>query len=54
MMDGPPPPVVTSSMERLSSLMENSEPILRAAMLEGMSEPNMDDFHQLSQENSDA
>jgi predicted PurR-regulated permease PerM len=31
-MDGPPPPLVTSSLERLSSLLEKAEPILQAAL----------------------
>ena len=31
-MEGPPPPLVTSSMERLASLLEKAEPILQAAL----------------------
>jgi putative permease len=30
-MEGPPPPLVTSSMERLAGLLEKAEPILQAA-----------------------
>jgi predicted PurR-regulated permease PerM len=31
-MEGPPPPLVVSSMERLSDLLEKAEPILQAAL----------------------
>lgn len=31
-MEGPPPPLVVSSMERLSGLLEKAEPVLRAAL----------------------
>jgi hypothetical protein len=31
-MDGPPLPLVTSSMERLTHLMERAEPILQAGL----------------------
>ena len=31
-MDGPPPPLVVSSMERLADLLERAEPILQAAL----------------------
>ena len=31
-MDGPPPPLVVSSMERLTDLLERAEPILEAAL----------------------
>ena len=31
-MEGPPPPLVVSSMERLASLLEKAEPILPAAL----------------------
>jgi predicted PurR-regulated permease PerM len=31
-MDGPPPPLVVSSMERLTNLLERAEPILQAAL----------------------
>jgi predicted PurR-regulated permease PerM len=37
-MDGPPPRLVTSSMERLTQLIERAEPILQAALPAGSSE----------------
>ena len=33
-MEGPPPPLVTSSMERLSGLIEKAEPILRTVQID--------------------
>jgi putative permease len=38
-MDGPPVPLVTSSMERLTHLIEQAEPILQAALPAERSEP---------------
>jgi putative permease len=38
-MDGPPLPLVTSSMERLNLLIEKAEPILQAGVLAEHSEP---------------
>ena len=31
-MEGPPPPLVVSSMDRLTDLLDKSEPVLRAAL----------------------
>jgi len=39
-MDGPPPAVVTSSMERLAGLIEKAEPILQAGLPAESSEPS--------------
>jgi predicted PurR-regulated permease PerM len=39
-MDGPPPAVVTSSMERLARLIEKAEPILQAGLPAESSEPS--------------
>jgi hypothetical protein len=33
-MEGPPPPLLTSSMERLSGLIEKAEPILRTVRID--------------------
>jgi hypothetical protein len=38
-MDEPPPPLVTSSMERLTHLIEKAEPVLQAALPAERSEP---------------
>ena len=38
-MDEPPLPLVTSSMERLTRLIEKAEPILQAALPAEPSEP---------------
>ncbi|NTU50693.1 MAG: hypothetical protein HGA87_07475, partial [Desulfobulbaceae bacterium] len=38
-MDGPPLPLVTSSMERLTLLIEKAEPILQAGLPAETSEP---------------
>ena len=38
-MEGPPPPLVLSSMERLAGLLEKAEPILQAALPAEPSEP---------------
>jgi predicted PurR-regulated permease PerM len=38
-MGEPPPPLVTSSMERLTQLIEKAEPVLQAVLLAGRSEP---------------
>jgi len=38
-MDEPPPALVTSSMERLTHLIEEAEPILQAALPAESSEP---------------
>jgi predicted PurR-regulated permease PerM len=38
-MDEPPPALVTSSMERLTQLIEKAEPILQAGLAEEASEP---------------
>jgi len=38
-MEGPPPPLVMSSMERLAGLLEKAEPILQAALPAAPAEP---------------
>ena len=38
-MEGPPPPLVVSSMERLSALLEKAEPVLRTAQTQKMPGP---------------
>ena len=38
-MDEPPLPLVTSSMERLTHLIEKAEPVLQAALPDERSEP---------------
>jgi predicted PurR-regulated permease PerM len=38
-MDAPPPPLVTSSMERLTHLIDKAEPVLQAALPAERSEP---------------
>jgi len=38
-MEGPPPPLVVSSMERLAGLLEKAEPILKAALPPEPSDP---------------
>jgi hypothetical protein len=38
-MDEPPPPLVTSSMERLTHLIEKAEPLLQAALTADPSDP---------------
>jgi putative permease len=40
-MDGPPLPLVTSSMERLTHLIEKAEPILQAGLAAGPSMPGL-------------
>ena len=50
-MDEPPLPLVTSSMERLTSLIEKAEPILQAAQPAEPSEPS---FHNVPQPEQEA